>query len=515
MFLKRLRVENLRSLRSAELSFDCAESPVRKWTLILGENGSGKSSLLRAIGLVMAGSDALPELLGEPDPWIRNGARTARIEADLVTAEGDARPISISLKRGEGVASLLRRNAKSLSLLDRALRHADRSYLTVGYGVSRRLGTGLEQSFLKESLFRAPRAQTVGTLFSNDASLNSLEAWAMDLDYRRGRAGLEVVKATLDGLMPNVRFTSIDKRQRRLLFKTPDGIVPLAQLSDGYQNVAAWCGDLLFRISQTFGDYANPLSARGLLLIDEMELHLHPVWQRQLRMFVNDTLPNFQIVATTHSALTAQQAGPEELFVVRRAKPDAAPGLLQLPVEPQKLLVHQLLLSDMFGLTSLNSPQVEARRVEYRSLTAKAKRSANDTKRLGELREELADVPDWTRETPSDRRRQAVLDQVARELLPQRRHADALRAAAFGAARVTPVAQTKRAATKRAATKRGPTKRAATERSASESPAKQAKGRRGVSRSAVAGTKTASRNRSGGPRSAAGGAKPRTRERAR
>ena len=84
----------------------------------------------------------------------------------------------------------------------------------------------------------------------------------------------------LKDLLPGSRLTRIDRDQRELIFATRDGELPLDQLSEGYQNMAAWCGDLLYRITEVYKDYKSPLSARGLLLIDEIDLHLHPVWQR-------------------------------------------------------------------------------------------------------------------------------------------------------------------------------------------------------------------------------------------
>ena len=55
-----------------------------------------------------------------------------------------------------------------------------------------------------------------------------------------------------------------DRAQRRLLFRTADGVLPLAALSDGYQNVAAWVGDVLYRLTETFHDRRRPLDTRGL-----------------------------------------------------------------------------------------------------------------------------------------------------------------------------------------------------------------------------------------------------------
>lgn len=75
MYLVKIALQDVRSIESLNLDFRTATEDTRRWTLLLGENGCGKSSVLRAMALLLAGSEALPELLGDPDAWIRNGAK--------------------------------------------------------------------------------------------------------------------------------------------------------------------------------------------------------------------------------------------------------------------------------------------------------------------------------------------------------------------------------------------------------------------------------------------------------
>jgi predicted ATPase len=402
VFLKTVRIQNVRALRNVELSFATESEDIRRWTLIIGENGFGKSTLLRSIALVMAGSESLADLLVDPDSWITRGAKGAAIEADVVTADREPRTFRLEWRRGQRTSGVIKANDQNLRALDDALSHTQRSYLTVGYGVSRRLSAGQPGRVVKEGPALQPRSRAVATLFDPDAELQSLESWAMDLHYRRGKGGLDVVRNALRGLLPSVEFHSIDRETRRLLFDTPDGLVPIAQLSDGYQNVAAWTGDLLYRITESFRNYKRPLSARGLLLIDELDLHLHPLWQRRLREFLDEKLPNFQIVATTHSALTGQQAAAGELFYFTRDRPKAGPVLRPFAGEPQKLMSHQLLLSDVFGVATLNSLQIEDRRQRYRALRAKKRPTPSQKREKAALEAELRDIPDWSRPTRHD-----------------------------------------------------------------------------------------------------------------
>lgn len=421
MFLKRLALQNIRNIKELELSLDTDEGRVRKWTLVLGQNGAGKSTILRAVALVTAGSEALPELLERPDSWIRVGSKTCSIAADLVTADGEERHVALSWARGQSIRDIFDSNRETLDQLDSALNHTLRSYFTVGYGTSRRL-PGIRSSAPMREIYSHPRAARVATLFSNDAVLNSLNTWAMDLDYRRSHAGLDIIRNTLSDFLPGIKLLRIDKEKRELLFETPDGEVPLDQLSDGYQNVAGWCGDLLYRITETYRDYKHPLKARGLLLIDEIDLHLHPLWQRRLRQFLDEKMPNFQILATSHSPLTAQEAGEGELYFLRRPQPNAAVELEHYLGAPNRLFTHQVLMSAAFGLDSVSSKQVEDMRKEYAELKEKGGTlRAAEQKRMDELAGELADLPVWGRETERDRRQAALLEDIQAALAAAKR----------------------------------------------------------------------------------------------
>lgn len=416
MFLRRLRLENIRSIRALDVPFEAGAKP-RPWTYLLGENGTGKSSVLRSIALVMAGGDAASELVGRPDDWITLGEDRARIHVDFATAEGEERQAALLFRRGAGPFEFVSENQAALRDLDAAIAKADRNYFVVGYGVSRRAPTDEFSSLHTASRFRAPRSQLVGTLFSPEASLISLERWAMDLDYRRGDQGLRLVAEAFRTLLPDVDFKAIDRDGRRLIFSTPDGDLPLSALSDGYQAMAAWCGDLLFRITETFATRREPLKTRGLLLIDELDLHLHPIWQRRLVSFLKLTLPNMQAVVTTHSPLTIHQADAGELFTLSRTETGVRADVFV--GAPNKMLLHQLLESPPFGLTSLESPQVMEARDELswleRGADAENLKTA-DGKRARKLKLELADVPKWREAAPYMARTNALLEKIAGRL---------------------------------------------------------------------------------------------------
>jgi hypothetical protein len=145
--------------------------------------------------------------------------------------------------------------------------------------------------------------------------------------------------------------------------------------------MAAWAGDLLYRLTGAFSDRKNPLDARGVLLIDEMDLHLHPLWKRNLVEFLNEAFPRLQVIATTHSPLSVQQCDEGELYVVRREK--QGPTLVPFEGDPSNLRLSELFLSPLIGLDTLDSPRVAALRQEARSIELKpGRRSPKDIQRL-------------------------------------------------------------------------------------------------------------------------------------
>ena len=85
MFLKSIQLNNVECFSDIDLSFESEDGDIRKWTLLLAENGMGKSTLLKAIVLVTGGSDAVADLLGEPSDWIRYKTQRGEISAVLVT----------------------------------------------------------------------------------------------------------------------------------------------------------------------------------------------------------------------------------------------------------------------------------------------------------------------------------------------------------------------------------------------------------------------------------------------
>ena len=212
MFLKYLKLLNVRCFKNLELDFTKDDGTIRKWTVILGENGTGKSTILRAIALITAGSDSLTEVIGDPASWIHNDSSSCQIQAILQTQEGEERQLVLKISRNDSLTDIIARSQSDLKPLNDALRHSSRNYFIAGYGSSRRLASDRALR-RKSSSYRHVRAQSVATLFDNEASLDPLEAWAMDLDYRKDDEGIKTVRSVLSSFLPGLTFSGIDKER--------------------------------------------------------------------------------------------------------------------------------------------------------------------------------------------------------------------------------------------------------------------------------------------------------------
>ncbi len=408
MFLRRVQLENVKSVEQLDLTFE-ADGDVRRWTFVVGENGTGQTTLLRAIALALAGSEALPELLGDPTDWVRRGTAEARISVGL-EVDGQRLSTGLSIRPDDTLDAIRTRNADALAALDALQGSSQENAFTIGYGPWRRPGDGDA-----EPAFRSPRARRVATLFSADATLAPLEAWAAELEAGR-RTALPALRAAINALLPGAELESIDRDSSEVTFTTPDGRLPHRLLDEGHRTVAAWTGDLVAHAADAFPDAPDALGIPGLLLVDELGLHLHPTWQRRLIERIESTFPGLQVVASTDSPLAVHAAAERELYVLQRAGPTAATQLVPFVGAPRTLMLHQLLASPAFAIGSLDSAPVEELTREYRRLRDTTRRSRGDDARFSELREAVSDLPDWSEPIETQEEVKRLLRDVRTEL---------------------------------------------------------------------------------------------------
>ncbi len=243
------------------------------------------------------------------------------------------------------------------------------------------------------------------SLFSTNANLRNPEEWLLRLHYsikaselqaQQQQKHLDQVKMVLLEILPEVEEIGVVvgtgvNPVSRVEFQTKYGQVPLRQLGYGYQTLIAWIVDFANRMMERYPDSPNPLAEPAVVLVDEIDLHLHPTWQRQLIGHLTKNFPNTQFIATAHSPLVVQAAADANIAVLRREGDHVVIDNDAKAIRGWR--IDQVLTSDLFGLPTARPPQFDdllKRRTELRS---KGRLTAAEKRELAQVERQIGDLP--------------------------------------------------------------------------------------------------------------------------
>lgn len=187
----------------------------------------------------------------------------------------------------------------------------------------------------------------------------------------------------------------------------------LEEMSDGYKIIIAMVADIASRMVEAnpvTEECPNPLHASGIILIDEIDLHLHPKWQREILKQLNTTFPNIQFIVTTHSPVIVVGASDIAQVIKLNDNNEGNTFSGELPISN----IGQVLLSELFGLKSLQSPVWDGKIQERDSILAKQELSKEDEARLAQLDEEMNGLT--TLQDSNAIRSARLLEKLARQL---------------------------------------------------------------------------------------------------
>ena len=327
--------------------------------LLLGDNGSGKSTVLRSIALA-ALSPVLSDSGYVPYHMVRHGFGEGWVRALFAFGEGDGKHrdlpkshLTIERKRDLEVV----RTTVGGPYWDALYIEASPAFFVAGYGVNRRTPDvdSRRSSARFDTSDRRRRFGRVASLFDEESPLAPLRLWFPDLTRQRQSEFLEL----FERLMPKgARFTGTFLESDPL-FSWGETNVPLGAMSDGFRAYIGWLSDLLFQLVSVTPDHLKVTEIGGIVLVDEVDLLLHPSWQRIVVPAVSDLLPNLQFVFTSHSPLVAGTLHAENIFLVRESEQAGASEVVQLHSGLHGLGVDQILRSSYFELKSPRSPDAE------------------------------------------------------------------------------------------------------------------------------------------------------------
>lgn len=155
-------------------------------------------------------------------------------------------------------------------------------------------------------------------------------------------------------LLPETEPPTRSNTSQIIIYGIP---TPLRDVSDGYGSLLALVGHL-FRHALALTDWQiDPANVFGLVLIDEVDLHLHPAWQRRILIDLVDTFPNVHFIATSHSPIIAGSIATDSVIVLRRA--DHAVDVITDLESVEGLRADQIATSELFSLSTTRSVQTE------------------------------------------------------------------------------------------------------------------------------------------------------------
>ena len=399
MIVERLKLVNVRAFTEAEFEFGAGMN------LLVGINGVGKSTVLDSLRFLL--SNAIQQRFKEREKTfnfkiddIRVGLtdENPTLMAQLSGRMADAYFFHLMEKRtkkfvpnpewrGQLRGQTIRTPDTNQLTFDFTLPIGDAQPIAVFFSphrsiVSQRKGSG-KSSFTKHSL--EPR----------ELQIQEFANWliARETVNKEVRSKHPQIKALNDALkifLENCRnLKAVKKPKPTLTIEKKGKTLDVRQLSDGERGVLTLVFDLTARLAEANPQLKNPREGIAVVLIDELDLHLHPKWQREIVDRLEKTFPNCQFIATTHSPQIIGEVAPEKIQIL-----GASGGK---PYKPEQSLgMDTNWILDRLMKTEERDSDTQKRLEEIESLI-KSKKYKQAQSQIDNLRKELKDFPDLIR----------------------------------------------------------------------------------------------------------------------
>lgn len=394
-----LSVENVRCFGPKQ-TLDCSDGSgkPRQWTVILGDNGTGKTTLLHLITFCNLWTS---ESFGGPR-FVRSEKPISRV----VISQG----IAGLRDAPRGTHDVILTNRKPGTQFGSETWSSEDDprvrlpLVLLGYDTTRRQ---FAESTVADRTGRHP------VFYAElESRARSLSEWLIRLDYAAAKNASSSQIARRDEVVRLLVAVLDDVREIRFKagggpypepsveFLTSFGWVPLRQLGHGYQTMIAWVVDFVSRMVERYPNSENPLAEPAVCLVDEIDLHLHPVWQRKVIGYLSERFPNTQFIVTAHSPLVVQAAASADanIAVLVRSEEKDADGnhyveIRNNPEDVRNWRLDQILTSDLFGNLDLRSAETEKLFARKRELLAKPKRTKQEDADLARVNAEIEALP--------------------------------------------------------------------------------------------------------------------------
>lgn len=318
---------------------------------LVGENGSGKSSLLKSLATALGNKFYNENRDPDNSSWIINYS------------------LNIEGRTHRSKITSFNPKAKKLDQVPFA-----------GFGPSRLIiqnrmfGSDKDRETLS-------RMDSLRSLFYPDAILEDINRWIINAlakkasksEKENSKLRFENIKQMLISIVPNlydIREVPWDETQELLYFeedlqgnKIEKGVI-YEHLSSGLRSLIAMLGDMMLRMFEQQPKIVDPAELGGIVLIDEIDIHLHPKWQKKVPEILSNNFPRIQFIVTTHSPIPLLGAPKKSrIYVVRRSIKDGISiERMDNKVMFSEILPNAILTSPIFGLEDITPVSKDKKR---------------------------------------------------------------------------------------------------------------------------------------------------------
>ena len=316
LVLEYLELRNFRCFKKLLVPLNQTSSLPGSWTCIVGINGAGKSSVLEALCLALLGQPTIRELGGARLDRMRRkeGNRAYDAEIRLWMREGERKRF-LELQLGEADAGWAK-GGREIPWEMAEFWQSMSSRLLVAYGATRNLASHVDT----RNSHLTPDLRRLMTIFDPLTQLTSAKTLLQSSGQSR------VFRTLLSNMVQQVLRDELQPQEvsGQVLFQTRGERVQALDLPDGFRSSIAWMADLCATWEEK-----NPAKARtgdpsqieGIVLIDELALHLHPSLQRTLVPNLREVMPRVQWIVTTHSPLVLSSFDSREIVALDEDEP--------------------------------------------------------------------------------------------------------------------------------------------------------------------------------------------------
>lgn len=378
MKVKKISIKNFKGIADKSFSLD------ERFTVFIGNNASGKTTVLDAMAVALGcfflgvGAPARPINWDEVRVIDIDGQDKPQLPVEIwaegsvagVTLQPWGRKIQTSNTTTKE-ASPIRNVSRKLLELSRTPRQERAAGMEAVFPIIAYHGTGRLWAQHEAPKKHQKQIEGVGRAYVNALSAKSSSkdflAWVRTQDDNVRKFDRPLERAHLKAFLQAIESIMLDQRWHDVKFDhakdTLSGVfvdnagrrmeLAYEQLSDGFKNVAGIIADIAFRCIQLnphLGESAV-VETPGVVLIDELDLHLHPNWQKRVVLDLKNAFPNIQFIATTHSPFIVQSLEAHELVILDDLSIDEQPNSMPL----------NRVATELMGVDGIRSDDFEAR----------------------------------------------------------------------------------------------------------------------------------------------------------